>query len=210
MNILISEFDPREIKPWLTEEDKEPFKELGFELKECLTPLDYYDMYKNGPSSCMTCSSVRYASQAKEGFHPQASFLYSPYVRGIFISRDSIVIWRSICHKITDKIAFVKGYGYFIRDDKPEYKKVFENKFPIRNSCLNIPPHYFPIRLKQVENKKYFPFPYFDWSVANWLFFKKGEEYFWGLNSIKVPDNSIRLTYIDGKDWRLYEFLEIK
>lgn len=205
MNVQISESDPKEIKPWLTEEDKEPFKELGFELKECLTPLDYYYMYRNGPASCMTCSVGLYASQAKEGFHPQASFLYSPYIRGIFIAKNDIVIWRSICHKITDKITFVREYGSFIRVNIPEYKKIFDNKFTFRNAYANVPPHYFPIRLKQIESKKYFSFPYFDWTVTNWLFFKKGEEYFWSINLTKVPDNSPGLIYKKSRDWRLYE-----
>lgn len=67
------------------------------------TLYDWYEMYKNGPNSCMRFDGANYdfpkqfAWMKKYKLHPMSQLAYNPYIRGFYIKdKNDVTILRSV------------------------------------------------------------------------------------------------------------------
>jgi len=84
-------------------------------------PSDYYEMYKNGPDSCMKDNGSRpfsWMAKLSKPVHPTSMFAYNPYVKGCFIKRGGKVVGRTFLYSLdfftagkTKGWAFGRVYG---------------------------------------------------------------------------------------------------
>jgi hypothetical protein len=66
-------------------------------------PTHFYDMYKNGPDSCMKDNGSRpfsWMARLPKPIHPTSVFAYSPYVKGVFLKRGDKVLARSFLYDV--------------------------------------------------------------------------------------------------------------
>lgn len=66
-------------------------------------PTHFYDMYKDGPDSCMKDNGSRpfsWMAKLSKPVHPTSVFAYSPYVKGVFLKRGNKVLARSFLYDV--------------------------------------------------------------------------------------------------------------
>ena len=64
-------------------------------------PSDFYDMYKDGPDSCMKDNGGRpfsWMAKLAKPIHPTSLFAYSPYVKGVFLKKGNKVFGRTFLY----------------------------------------------------------------------------------------------------------------